>query len=102
SGRAHPFWHSIYIGLGYLRNSDVPEYRDEVGFAKVQALRPEVAYPSTEYEQVLKRETFNLAKRRPFLILANLLVKFLVVSLFCLCAANVGLYAAKLAHKPIF
>jgi hypothetical protein len=100
SGRVHPFWHSIYIGLSYVRNSDVPEYRDEVAFAKVRALRPEAAYPSTEYEQVLKQEIFNLAKRRPFLILANLFAKLMTVLLFCICAANVGLYAAKLARKP--
>ena len=100
AGQGHPFWHSIYIGLSYVRNSDVPEYRDEVAIAKVRALRPDAAYLSTEYEQVLKREVFKLAKRRPFLIMANLFVKLVVVSLFCICAANVGLYAAKVAHKP--
>jgi hypothetical protein len=94
AGQGHPFWHSVYIGLSYVRNSDVPEYRDEVAIAKVRALRPDAAYLSTEYEQVLKREVFNLAKRRPFLILANLFVKLVVVSFFCICAANVGLYAA--------
>jgi hypothetical protein len=100
SGRAHPFWHSIYIGLSYVKNSEVPEYKDEVAFAKVRDLRPEAVYPSTEYEQVLKWQVFKLAKRRPFLILANLFAKLVVVSLFCICAANVGLYAAKLARKP--
>jgi hypothetical protein len=102
SGQGHPFWHSIYIGLSYVRNSDVPEYRDEVAIAKVRALRPEAVYLSPEYEQVLKREIFKLAKRRPFLILANLFVKLVVVSLFCICAANLGLYAAKLAPKPVW
>jgi len=100
SGRVHPFWHSIYIGLSYVKNSDVPGYSDEVAAAKVRALRPEATYTSPEYEQVLKRETFKLAKRRPFLILANLLVKLVIVSFFFLCAANMGLYAAKLARKP--
>ncbi len=99
--RGHVFWHSVYVGLSYVKNSEVPEYRDELAFAKVRALRPEVTDYSPEYEQVLNREIFKLAKRRPFLILANLLVKLVVVSLFCVFAANVGLYGAKLARKPI-
>ena len=53
-------------------------------------------------EQVLKQETVQLARRRPFLILENLLVKLVVVLFYCICATNVGLYAAKLARKPIW
>jgi len=49
---------------------------------------------------VLKQEIFKLAKCRPFLILANLFAKLMMVLLFCICVANVGLYAAKLARKP--
>jgi hypothetical protein len=98
--RAHPFWHSIYIGLSYVKNSEIPLYRDEIAFAKVQALRPDAALYSPEYEQVLKQETFNLARRRPLLIVANGVVKLAVLSLFCICAINVGLYGVKLARKP--
>jgi hypothetical protein len=102
SARGHVFWHSVYTGLSYVRNSEVPEYKDEVAFAKVRALKPELEDYSPEYEQTLKREIFVLAKRRPFLILANLFVKLVVVSLYCLLAANVGLYAATLAPKPVW
>jgi hypothetical protein len=102
SARGHVFWHAIYLGLSYVKNSEVPEYRDEFAFAKVRALRPEAADYSPEYEQVLMREIFKLAKRQPFLILANLFVKLVVVSLFCVFAANVGLYGTKLAPKPIW
>ena len=100
STQGHPFWHSIYIGLSYVKNSDVPAYLDQVASARVRSLRPEVTDYSPEYEQVLKQEIFKLAKRRPFLILANLFVKLVVVSLFCICSANVGLCAAKVAHNP--
>src|SRR5258707_707394 len=27
--RGHVFWHSVYVGLSYVKNSEVPEYRDE-------------------------------------------------------------------------
>lgn len=100
--QVHPFWHSVYIGLGYINNSEVPAYRDEVAIAKVQLVRPGTVYLSKEYEQVLKHETVELAKRRPFFILENVAVKLAVVLLFCVCGANVGLYAAKLARKPIW
>jgi len=102
SRRVHPLWHSIYIGLSYVKNSDIPAYSDEVAAAKVRESRPEAAYVSSEYEQVLKREILKLAKRRPFLILANLVVKFAVVSFFCLCAANIGLYGAMLGRKVLW
>jgi hypothetical protein len=100
ANQTHPFWHSIYIGLAFVRNSDVPEYRDEVGFAKVKALRPDAVYPSPEYEQALKQEVFRLAEHRPLLILANLFTKLLVVLLLIIASTNVGLYAAKLARQP--
>jgi hypothetical protein len=99
---AHPFWHSVYVGLSYVKNSEIPAYRDEIAFAKVKSLRPEAELYSPEYEQVLRQETFRLAERRPLLILANLVVKVLVVLLFCVCAANVGLYCVSLARKPIW
>ena len=102
SARGHVLWHAIYLGLSYVKNSEVPEYRDEFAFAKVRALRPEASDYSPEYEQVLMRETLRLAKRRPFLILANLFAKIVVVSLFCIFAANVGLFGAKLAPKPVW
>lgn len=98
----HVFWHAVYLGLGYVQNSDVPAYRDEVAIAKVQLLEPTAKYPSLEYEQVLKKETLALARRRPFLILESLLVKLAVVLLFCICAANVGLYAAIVSRKSIW
>jgi len=100
--QAHVFWHAVYLGLGYIHNSEVPAYRDEVAFEKVRLLQPSAVYPSQEYERVLKKETLELARRRPFLILENLLVKLAVVLSYCACAANVGLYAAILSRKPIW
>ena len=102
STQVHVFWHSVYIGLGYVKNSDVPAYQDEVAFAKVRSLKPGVAPLSREYEQVLKSAVIDLAKRRPFLIVENVVVKTAVILLFCVAAANIGLYASKLAPKPLW
>jgi hypothetical protein len=98
----HPFWHSVYIGLGYVKNSEIPAYSDSIAATKVQLLRPNTPYLSKEYEQVLKGETLDLARRRPWLILENVFVKLVVVLGFCIAAANVGLYAAGIARKPFW
>lgn len=101
SARGHVFWHSVYIGFGFIKNSDVPAYRDEVARAKVHELRPEAQFCSPEYEQVLKGQVFSLAKRRPLLVAGTLILKLLVVALICTLAANLGLYAAIIARKPV-
>jgi len=99
--RGHPFWHSVYIGLGWVKNSEVPAYLDAVAAAKVHELRPDAEYCSPEYEHVLRDQVIGLAKRRPFLILGNLFLKLGVVLMTCLWAANVGLYATGLTRKPL-
>jgi hypothetical protein len=99
AARAHPFWHSVYIGLGYVPNSEVSRYNDSVAAQKVQALRPGTKYLSREYDQTLRDEVFRLARYRPAIIAGNFIVKLAVVLFYCLCSANVGLYAAKLAPK---
>ncbi len=98
----HPFWHSVYIGLGYVKNAEVPAYSDAVAATRVRLVRPNAPYLSMEYEDVLKQATLELAKRRPTLILENVMVKLAVVLGFCIGAANVGLYAAIVARKPFW
>jgi hypothetical protein len=71
----HLLWHTIYIGLGFVPNSLVPEYKDAVAFNKVQSIDPRVAFGSEEYEIILKHEVWNLAKQRPMLLLENLAAK---------------------------
>src|SRR5262249_1966427 len=43
STQGHVLWHPVYLGLGWVKNSEVPAYRDEVAFAKVKEIRPDVA-----------------------------------------------------------
>lgn len=97
---AHLLWHNIYIGLGYIPNSEVPGYSDTVAANKVHQLRPDVTYVSPEYDRVLKQEILRTAKEHPVLILENVCAKSAVVLLFLIVSANVGLWAAKLAPKP--
>jgi hypothetical protein len=72
---SHLLWHTIYIGLGFVPNSVVPEYKDAVAVDRVRSIDPRVPFGSKEYEIILKHEVWNLAKRRPMLLLENLAAK---------------------------
>lgn len=82
STNSHLLWHTIYIGLGFVPNAEVPAYKDAVAFDKVRSIDPKVSFGSEEYEIILKHEVWNIAKRRPMLLLENLAAKvgFLLLS----------------------
>lgn len=87
----HPFWHSIYIGFGYVPNDVVPQYLDEVAISTVDRIRPGTEYLSPEYEQVLAEEVFRLITTRPALALKVTGAKLLVVLLHLALALNVSI-----------
>jgi hypothetical protein len=72
---SRPLWHTIYIGLAFVPNSAVPEYKDAVAFDKVRSIDPRVPFGSEGSEIILKHEVWNLAKQRPMLLLENLAAK---------------------------
>jgi MFS family permease len=98
---AHPFWHSVYIGFGFLSNPYVPAYRDEVAIARVAAVAPGTPYVSREYERVLRSEVFKLVKERPAFVAGTIFAKLGVIALFLLLYANVGLIAAMMRRNPL-
>lgn len=77
----HMVWHSIYIGLGFIPNSEVPEYQDKVAIDRVRSIDPAAPNASARYELILRTEVFNLAKRRPMLLIENLAAKAGIVML---------------------
>jgi hypothetical protein len=80
----HPFWHSIYIGLGYISNPSVPEYRDEVGFKKVASIKEGVSICSIKYENILKKETILFISENTRFFIYQLLIKVVVASILLL------------------
>ncbi len=72
---SHPLWHSIYIGLAFVPNSQVPEYNDAVAMDKVRSIDPAAAYTSDKYELILRHEVLNIARHRPALLIENLAAK---------------------------
>ena len=82
SQNSHLLWHTVYIGLGFIPNSEVSEYRDGVAADKVRSIDPTATYASTSYEAIIKQEVWNIAKRKPLLVTGILLAKAgIVISL---------------------
>jgi hypothetical protein len=79
-----PLWHTFYIGLGFIPNSEVPEYRDEVASDKVRSIDPTVAYTSAQYEAILRHEVWSIIKRKPILVIQSLAAKAGVITLLAL------------------
>lgn len=98
--RQHPFWHSIYCGLGFLSNDYGLAYKDEIAEKMVRQVAPHAEFCSPEYETVLKLAVIDLIKEDPTFVVLTLLAKFgLILIYFCL-FANVGLFAAIRYPKP--
>jgi hypothetical protein len=57
---SHPFWHSVYIGLGAVPNNYGIKYDDSVGFIKAHDIDPDVKEYSKEYDSILKNECIKL------------------------------------------
>jgi hypothetical protein len=81
---SHPIWHAIYAGLGFIPNSEVPKFSDSVAMDKARSIDPHVLYTSPEYERILKLEVWNIAKRKPMVLIENLAAK---VGIVALCAS---------------
>ena len=97
--REHPFWHSVYIGFGFLNNDYGIKYKDEVAIEKVRSISPKTTYLSEEYEAILKEQVLKLIKTKPLFVLRTIFAKFGVISLYLLIFANVGLIAVYFHRK---
>jgi hypothetical protein len=62
---AHPFWHPMYLGLGYLPNRYGIEWNDTVALDAVTRERPGTAYLSREYEHTLRGLYLDILREDP-------------------------------------
>jgi hypothetical protein len=81
---SHVLWHTLYIGLGFIPNSEVPEYRDAVAGDKARSIDPAAIYASARYETIIKQEVWSLVKRKPMLVMGILAVKASIVMFLAL------------------
>ena len=96
----HIFWHSAYIGLGFLDNEWGIRYKDEVGYYAAAAVKPDVVYCSADYEHILRTKTLAFVREHRFFFLETLAAKLGVLVFYLVCFANVGLLAAWRFPKP--
>lgn len=89
---AHPFWHTIYIGLGYLSNNYGLVYLDECAMLRVAKINPNVAYLSKEYEKNLRDLTLRVFLLDPFFVFSTLFAKAGHIFMYLLIYANIGLF----------
>jgi len=96
----HVFWHSIYVGFGFLSNDYVAAYNDMIAYVKVQSLAPGTVFGSQEYERILRGQVFQLIRQHPGFALLTLTAKAGVMLFIFLAACNVGILAAFKFPKP--
>jgi hypothetical protein len=89
----HPFWHSVYIGFGFLNNKHNLQYDDSCADNKAHEMCPTVEGNSLEYEILLKQEVQRLWKRDPEFICQTIAAKIGIMFYYLICFANIGLIA---------
>lgn len=73
----HPFWHVMYIALGYVSNDKNIKWWDETGYEHARAVDPTVVYGSRDYEIFMRGMFLKEIARRPMLLVRNVLAKFI-------------------------
>jgi hypothetical protein len=61
----HPFWHSMYLGLGYLPNPYGITWSDTVAIDAVERENPSAIYLSAEYERTLRGLYLDIVRDDP-------------------------------------
>ncbi len=95
----HVFWHTAYIGLGYLNNPYVPAWRDAVGAETVAAVAPQVIFGSAEYESILKDRVIEIFHKDRYFIAYTFAAKLGVITVMLLATAGLGILASVLCPK---
>jgi hypothetical protein len=97
----HVFWHTAYLGLGYLTNPYVAAFRDSVAVEYVEAIDPAAIYGGEEYEKLLRSRVKEIVTRDHKFIFYTLAAKAGVLACMLLLFINFGLPAAILRPKSL-
>jgi hypothetical protein len=65
TGHGHPFWHTTYIGLGYLPNDWNIRFYDGVAYRDVLREDPKATYLGPAYGRILRDRYFKLVGDDP-------------------------------------
>lgn len=69
SSTGHPFWHSAYIGLGYLPNRWGIFWSDASAADYVHRVDPKAPYLSARYSSILEHRYFTILREDPGFVL---------------------------------
>lgn len=97
----HPFWHTAYIGLGYLSNPYGISYSDTVALEEAQRHDPDVVYLSEEYESILRASYFRVAAENPVFFASTIAAKAGVMLAMLLLVAGWAVPLAVRSRKPL-
>jgi len=91
-------WHNIYYSLGYLQNSfskvkgyDRHEPNDSYSKDRALQINPEVKLWSSDYEDILRAETFRFISDHKSFFIKSILVKIGVMFLYIALFMNIGI-----------
>lgn len=96
----HPFWHSAYIGLGYLPNPYVSAWDDTVAARKAAELDPGAPYLSERYEAVLRSEYLRIVRSDPLFAARTYGAKLFAALARALACIGLGLIALLRRRPP--
>jgi hypothetical protein len=105
----HPFWHSFYIGFGFLSNPFGLTYKDDVAMEAARRINPALAVPVAEewqynvhaHELALRQATLDFVEAHTFFAIKTVFAKCGVLLLFVLLFGNLGLIGIRnLAAVP--
>jgi hypothetical protein len=75
SNSGHPFWHSAYIGLGYLPNRWGIVWKDASAEAAVRRVDPTAPFLSSRYSSILEHRYFTILREDPGFVIRTYATK---------------------------
>jgi hypothetical protein len=75
---SHPFWHTAYVGLGYLPNDWDIRYQDPIGYRDALRIDPTVASTGPRYNRILRERYFKLVRSDPWFTFRDYAAKMIV------------------------
>jgi hypothetical protein len=75
---SHPFWHTAYVGLGYLPNDWDIRYQDPIGYRDALRIDPTVASTGPRYNRILRERYFKLVWSDPWFTFRDYGAKLIV------------------------
>ena len=79
SVRGHPFWHPMYLGLGFLPNQWGIHWNDTVAAQAAARVDPSSVYLASHYEGILRHLYFQILLHHPFFVLHVYALKTAIV-----------------------